>query len=57
MRVQDEKKPVYVRLPAPLKMWLQDQATRNHRTLAGELALRLERTKHQDEADEMREAV
>lgn len=44
-----QKAAVYIRMPSDFKSWLQGQAEQNHRTLQGEIMLRLERSRDHDQ--------
>ncbi|MGO1079706.1 hypothetical protein [Inquilinus sp. CA228] len=39
-----------IRLPPGLKLWLEDQAKRNVRSISGEIVFRLEEGRRNDEA-------
>lgn len=47
--MKDDRKPqIGLRLPPDLKRWLEEQAAQNHRSLNGEIVVRLERSQHTD---------
>lgn len=49
--------PIGVRMSAELRKFLEEQARQNFRSVSAEAAMRLERTRQEDQAKQLQEAA